>query len=543
MKMPHMRTCKKLIGILILSILLTCIPSVDTIASTTDPEQKFSELYDSLLENNDNSVQDISDLNLPYMTCRTIMDDVRNNEAFLAYQCYNDYNLISIDSIETRDGVPYLLKFHLSLTDTGFEERYTKIKNLITELQSNLDDKMTDLDKLLYFHEYVVANVYYQNLDAASVQFGGATLAQGYGVCEGYAYALMIFLRAENIACEEVSSADHSWLAVELDGEWYQVDPTWDDTRATKFGTHYFLVRNDDEFYTTMSALHDEGKMGGSVLTQTSGAISTSTKYTDWYVHNVWTPMHYYDGYWYYVADNAIKKNNIQGTDETVILEGTNLSITGIDGRYLNISNNGEATQLDLGEKTTTNNPSDSSSTVDPDSSNNNGGSTNSDSNNNNDDDSTNSDSSNNNGDSTNSDSNNNNNDDSTNSDSSNDNGETTTPDNPDNDSTKDSIAETQSIRVRTPILKSVTNPKGKKAKVVLKEKVSGATGYEIKISTNKNFKKSVKTITFTKKNTTVKNLKKNKTYYVKVRAYKIDANGKKVYGSYSNVMKVKIKK
>ena len=153
-----------------------------------------------------------------------------------------------------------------------------------------------------------------------------------------------------------------------------------------------------------------------------------------------------------------------------------------------------------------------------------------------------NSDSSNNNDGSTNSDSSNDNGG-STNSDSSNDNSETTTPDNPDNDSTKDTIAETQSIRVRTPILKSVTNQKGKKVKVVLKGKVSGATGYEIKISTNKNFKKSVKTITFTKKNTTVKNLKKNKTYYVKVRAYKIDANGKKVYGSYSNVMKVKIKK
>ena len=546
MKIRQMRSFKKLLGVLVLSLLLTCIPTVESKADTTTPEQKFRELYLTILENGDSSVHDISDLNLPYMTCYDIMNDVKTNEGFLAYQCYNEYNLISVDSMPVIDNTPYLYKFHMGQTDTDFQERYTKVKNLIAELQSNLDDKMTDLDKLLYFHEYIVANIDYIKTGAASDHLGGPTLVNGYGVCEGYARGLMIFLKAENIPCVEVAGEGHAWLAAQIDGEWYLIDPTWDYSQATRLGSHYFLVRTDDEFYNTLTKLHGAGQVDGGGFDSSSDTISTSTKYTDWYVHDVWGQMYYYDGYWYYVSNNAIRKNNIQGTDETVILEGTNLSITGIDGRYLSISNNGEATQLDLGEKTTTNNPSDSSSTVDPDSSNNNGDSTNPDSsnNNNNDDDSTNSDSSNNNNndDSTNSDSSNDNSG-STNSDSSNDNGETTTPDNPDNDSTKDSIAETQSIRVRTPILKSVTNPKGKKAKVVLKEKVSGATGYEIKISTNKNFKKSVKTITFTKKNTTVKNLKKNKTYYVKVRAYKIDANGNKVYGSYSNVMKVKIKK
>ena len=41
----------------------------------------------------------------------------------------------------------------------------------------------------------------------------------------------------------------------------------------------------------------------------------------------------------------------------------------------------------------------------------------------------------------------------------------------------------------------------------------------------------------------TIKNLKKGKIYYLRVRAYKLDSMGKKVYGKYSKVIKVKIKK
>lgn len=91
--------------------------------------------------------------------------------------------------------------------------------------------------------------------------------------------------------------------------------------------------------------------------------------------------------------------------------------------------------------------------------------------------------------------------------------------------------------------VKSVTNASSKKIKVTLKKKVSGAKGYEIKYTTDKNFKKSVKTATTTKTTKTISKLTKNKTYYVKVRAYKLDSAGNKVYGSYSKAIKVTIKK
>lgn len=77
-----------------------------------------------------------------------------------------------------------------------------------------------------------------------------------------------------------------------------------------------------------------------------------------------------------------------------------------------------------------------------------------------------------------------------------------------------------------------VTKKSGKTAEV---------SGYQIVCATDKKFSKNVKRVTVSGSKTltkTVTNLKKGKTYYVKVRAYKT-VNGKKLYGAYSAVKRV----
>lgn len=105
----------------------------------------------------------------------------------------------------------------------------------------------------------------------------------------------------------------------------------------------------------------------------------------------------------------------------------------------------------------------------------------------------------------------------------------------------------TPTVKVSAPkkvTVSKASNVKGKKLKVTWK-KVTGASGYQIVIATNKKFTSGKKTITVKNGKTTSKTiskLKKKKTYYVKVRVYKT-LNGKKVCGKYSNIKKVTIKK
>lgn len=82
---------------------------------------------------------------------------------------------------------------------------------------------------------------------------------------------------------------------------------------------------------------------------------------------------------------------------------------------------------------------------------------------------------------------------------------------------------------------------KKKKSVTVTWKKVKGAKGYQIQYSVNKAFSK--KKTKFSKKpKYTIKKLKKKKTYSFRVRAYVLNGK-KKVYGKWSAVKRVKIKK
>lgn len=85
-----------------------------------------------------------------------------------------------------------------------------------------------------------------------------------------------------------------------------------------------------------------------------------------------------------------------------------------------------------------------------------------------------------------------------------------------------------------------VKNQKKFKVKVIWK-KLTNISGYQIQYAPNKKFKKA-KSKTVKSTSVTLKKLKKKKTYFVRVRAYKL-VDGKKVYGKWSAVKKVKIKK
>lgn len=98
------------------------------------------------------------------------------------------------------------------------------------------------------------------------------------------------------------------------------------------------------------------------------------------------------------------------------------------------------------------------------------------------------------------------------------------------------------SVKTATKAPKISLQKNFKKKKVTAKWKaVSGASGYEVYMSTSK--KKGFKKIyTGGRKSYTKSKLKRGKTYYFKARTYRY-VNGVKVYSSYSSVKSIKMKK
>lgn len=98
-----------------------------------------------------------------------------------------------------------------------------------------------------------------------------------------------------------------------------------------------------------------------------------------------------------------------------------------------------------------------------------------------------------------------------------------------------------KAVASKKTVVKKVKALGKKKIKITVKKSSEQVSGYEVILSTKKNFK-NAKKITTKKNVVTVKKLKAGKKYFVKVRAFKKVGN-KKIYGNYSTVKKVIVKK
>jgi len=98
-----------------------------------------------------------------------------------------------------------------------------------------------------------------------------------------------------------------------------------------------------------------------------------------------------------------------------------------------------------------------------------------------------------------------------------------------------------KAVAPKKTVVKKVKALGKKKIKITVKKSPEQVSGYEVTLSTKKNFK-NAKKITTKKNVITVKKLKAGKKYFVKVRAFKKVGN-KKIYGNYSTVKKVIVKK
>lgn len=91
--------------------------------------------------------------------------------------------------------------------------------------------------------------------------------------------------------------------------------------------------------------------------------------------------------------------------------------------------------------------------------------------------------------------------------------------------------------------IKSLSAVGNKKLKLTWKRNTT-ASGYQIQLALNKKFTKGIRNVNVSKNSTTSKTvgkLKKGKWYYVRIRAYK-KVGGKKYYGKYSTIKKIRVK-
>ncbi|MBE6719978.1 MAG: hypothetical protein E7571_04895 [Ruminococcaceae bacterium] len=213
---------------------------------------------------------------------------------------------------------------------------------------AEVNDSMSDLQKALVIHDYICSYaVYPQIYDAngnyvASLDLDIYHSAYGFfkdntAVCAGYTLTYSYLMHRLGIDCEYVSSGDmeHSWNKVKIDGEWYNVDITYDNADYVEgdntygLGYHSCFMKSDSYFQSESGLYHYN-------YADYDAGTADSTAYDDSFWNDVNSRIYILNGDFYYLDPDysnqsvLLKKHTLSGS-ETVIgssFRAPTLSIT-----------------------------------------------------------------------------------------------------------------------------------------------------------------------------------------------------------------------
>ncbi len=108
------------------------------------------------------------------------------------------------------------------------DKGYPTVENVVADLKAQCGKTCTtDFEKAVWFNDWLVENCRYDSSYSYCAPEGA--LARGSGTCEAYHRAYVMLLNSVGIATDRISGDGHVWTGVQLDGNWYHIDTTWDD--------------------------------------------------------------------------------------------------------------------------------------------------------------------------------------------------------------------------------------------------------------------------------------------------------------------------
>ena len=151
--------------------------------------------------------------------------------------------------MDKASGVYYLrTNTYIQVADDAYPSVASIVKKAVSQAKQNTNG--SEYEMALYLHDWLLDQLEYDN----SLKWSSAesALTRGFGTCQAYESAYAKLLSAAGIENAETRDTydGHTWNAVKLDGEWYQVDCTWDDTSDNFYGDldqrHLYFCLTDE---------------------------------------------------------------------------------------------------------------------------------------------------------------------------------------------------------------------------------------------------------------------------------------------------------
>ena len=215
-------------------------------------------LYDRALEaieNGDVTVY-FADLDLDRDSVNRVYESLRKD----SYQ-FNQVEMFGGGGYwSTMGGKNIILHIDYNANDPASRAARMEFEDRAARIVEEAGKQPTDYEKLKYIHDWIADNTEYLDDDTiGNIGTANGPIIDGVAVCAGYALAFQYLARSLGFDCIYViglgnkgATVRHGWNMVKLDGEWYNVDVTWDDGNRVKYT--YFL--KGEETFTVSGTAH-----------------------------------------------------------------------------------------------------------------------------------------------------------------------------------------------------------------------------------------------------------------------------------------------
>lgn len=179
--------------------------------------------------------------------------------------------------MDKTSGVYYMrVSTNIQVSDRAYPSVGDIVNAVVKKCSKETDG--SDYEKALWLHDWLLQQLDYDH----SLKWSSAesALTRKLGTCQAYESAYSKLLTAAGITNAETRDTydGHTWNAMKLDGKWYQVDCTWDDTKDNYYNfdpTHLYFGLTDE----LMALAHN----GHNKIYTASGYGTRSTSLADNY--------------------------------------------------------------------------------------------------------------------------------------------------------------------------------------------------------------------------------------------------------------------
>lgn len=157
--------------------------------------------------------------------------------------------------------IAYVLYFRQN-EEKLYTERFEVDENVINSVLAQcINENMNEYEKVKSIHNYIVNTTVYDNYNLENNSIpeidytAKGVLEKHKAVCRGYAEAFKLLMDKINIECKIITgfsnNISHAWNIVKIDGEWYEIDCTYDDpvnlegTEDNTVKYNYFLITTE----------------------------------------------------------------------------------------------------------------------------------------------------------------------------------------------------------------------------------------------------------------------------------------------------------